>query len=71
LNTLSPVNAELVRLVAKGLRNPEIERATGMKRRTIRAHLSDLFRQFDVTNRTELIGALIELGGANYLTDTL
>ncbi len=57
---LSPKDAELIRLVAKGLRNCEIEHATGMKARTVRAHLSDLFRQFDVTNRTELIGALIE-----------
>jgi DNA-binding CsgD family transcriptional regulator len=60
--TLSRVNAQIVELVAKGLRNPEIERATGMKLRTVRAHLSELYRQFDVTNRTELIGALIEAG---------
>ena len=59
---LSPVNAQLVRLVAKGLRNPEIEQATGMKVRTVRAHLSELYRQFEVTNRTELVGALIERG---------
>ncbi len=57
---LSPVNAELVRLVAKGLRNPEIERVTGMKLRTVRAHLSELYRLFEVTNRTELVGVLIE-----------
>jgi DNA-binding CsgD family transcriptional regulator len=57
---LSPVNAELVRLVAKGLRNPEIERVTGMKVRTVRAHLSELYRRFEVTNRTELVGVLIE-----------
>lgn len=56
---LSPANAELVRLVAKGMHNADIGRATGMKRRTVRAHLSDLFREFGVTNRTQLIGALL------------
>jgi DNA-binding CsgD family transcriptional regulator len=56
---LSPVNAEIVELVARGFKNPEIERATGMKRRTIRAHLSELYRQFKVTNRTELVAALM------------
>lgn len=61
LQMLSPVNAELVRLVAKGLRNTEIGRATGMKPRTVRARLSELYRQFEVTNRTELVGVLIEL----------
>ncbi len=68
LRPLSPENAQLLRLVAKGLRNPEIEQATGMKRRTVRAHLSDLFRQFEVTNRTELVGVLVEIADSAYLT---
>lgn len=61
VRSLSAGHLELVRLVAKGLRNAEIERVTGIKARTVRAHLSELYRQFDVTNRTELIGTLLEM----------
>ncbi len=62
LSSLSEVNAELVRLVVKGLHNDEIGRATGINERTVRSRLSDLYRHFEVTNRTELVGLLIEHG---------
>ena len=53
---------ELIRLLAKGLRNHEIASALGVTTRTVKALLSALFIRYDVTNRTELLGLLMEEG---------
>jgi DNA-binding NarL/FixJ family response regulator len=53
---------ELIRLLAKGLRNHEIANALGIATRTVKALLSALFIRYDVTNRTELLGLLMEEG---------
>lgn len=47
-------------LMRRGLRNAEIASALKMKERTVKYHVSRLFLQFDVTNRTELVGLLDE-----------
>jgi DNA-binding NarL/FixJ family response regulator len=54
--------AEVVRLLAKGLRNGEIASSLGLKPRTVRTVLSNLYLEYEVTNRTELLGLLVEQG---------
>src|SRR5581483_1112976 len=54
--------AEIVRMIAKGLRNREIANSLGLSSRTVKAILSSLYLRYDVTNRTELLGLLMEQG---------
>jgi DNA-binding CsgD family transcriptional regulator len=54
--------ADIVRMIAKGLRNREIARSLGLSSRTVKAILSALYLRYDVTNRTELLGLLMEQG---------
>lgn len=54
--------AEIVRMIAKGLRNREIASSLGLSSRTVKAILSSLYLRYDVTNRTELLGLLMEQG---------
>jgi|SRR5271157_723971 len=44
-------------LVAKGLRNNEMAKILHISERTVKGYLSQLFLIFDVSNRTELVGA--------------
>jgi DNA-binding CsgD family transcriptional regulator len=50
---------EVLLLVCKGLRNSDIAKVLGLKERTIKAHMAQLFLIFDVTNRTELVGLFV------------
>lgn len=59
---LCPRHAEIVRMIAKGLRNHEIATSLGLSCRTVKAILSSLYIRYDVTNRTELLGLLMEQG---------
>ncbi len=54
--------AEIIRMIAKGLRNREIAASLGLSCRTVKAILSSLYLRYDVTNRTELLGLLMEQG---------
>jgi DNA-binding CsgD family transcriptional regulator len=45
-------------LLQKGLRNAEIGRQLGLKERTIKMYVNQLFLIFDASNRTELVGML-------------
>jgi two-component system nitrate/nitrite response regulator NarL len=47
---------DVLRLVCKGLRNSEIASVIGLRERTVKLYVSQLFMIFDVTNRTELVG---------------
>lgn len=55
-------HADIVRMIAKGLRNREIATSLGLSSRTVKAILSSLYLRYDVTNRTELLGLLMEQG---------
>jgi DNA-binding NarL/FixJ family response regulator len=44
--------------VCKGLRNAEIGRHLSLSERSVKSYVSQLLLIFDVTNRTELVGAL-------------
>jgi DNA-binding NarL/FixJ family response regulator len=53
---LSRKERVILSLVCKGLRNSEIASLVGVTERTVKWHMSRLFQQFEVTNRTELAG---------------
>ncbi|MFN8098821.1 MAG: response regulator transcription factor [Dermatophilaceae bacterium] len=49
---LSPRETEVLRLVARGLANKQIARSLGITERTVKAHLSRVFRELGVLDRT-------------------
>jgi DNA-binding NarL/FixJ family response regulator len=51
--TLSAREEEVVRLVATGLANKQIARRLGISERTVKAHLTNVFQQLGVTDRTQ------------------
>lgn len=50
--------AQLVPLLRQGLSNKAMARELGIAPSTVKTHLDHLYRKFDVTNRTELVGRL-------------
>jgi DNA-binding CsgD family transcriptional regulator len=59
MDGLNTKQTEVLLLVCKGLRNSDIAKALGLKERTIKAYMAQLFLIFDVTNRTELVGLFV------------
>jgi DNA-binding NarL/FixJ family response regulator len=57
---LSPREADIALLVCKGFTDPEIADLLKIAFSTVRTHLKHLFSKLDVTNRAELIFALME-----------
>ena len=51
--TLSPREEEVLRLLAIGLANKQIARRLGIAERTVKAHLTSVFQQLGVTDRTQ------------------
>jgi DNA-binding CsgD family transcriptional regulator len=52
--SLTPTEAEVVRLAVDGLSNPEIGARLFMSRSTVKTHLSHVYAKLGVANRTEL-----------------
>lgn len=52
--SLTPAELEIVRLVAKGLTNPQIAEQLFVARETVKAHLSSVFAKLGVSTRAEL-----------------
>jgi DNA-binding CsgD family transcriptional regulator len=52
--SLSPMELEVVRLVATGRTNPEIATALLVSRATVKTHVSDALTKLGPTNRAEL-----------------
>ena len=50
---LTPREAEVVVLVARGLSNPEVARALSVSRKTVSAHLEHVYTKLGVSTRTE------------------
>lgn len=50
---LSPREEEVLRLLATGLANKQIARRLGITERTVKAHLTSVFHQLGVTDRTQ------------------
>ena len=51
--SLSPREEEVLRLLASGLANKQIARRLGIAERTVKAHLTSVFQQLGVTDRTQ------------------
>jgi DNA-binding CsgD family transcriptional regulator len=52
--SLTPTELDVVKLIAKGLSNPEIGTRLFISRATVKTHLSHAFRKLGVTSRAEL-----------------
>ena len=50
--TLSPREEQVVRLLAQGLANKQIARSLGISERTVKVHVSSIFRRLGVADRT-------------------
>jgi DNA-binding NarL/FixJ family response regulator len=50
---LSPRETEVLDLVAAGLANKQIARRLGISERTVKAHLTAVFQELGVTDRTQ------------------
>lgn len=59
---LTPRQLQVLELMAKGLQNKEIAGALGIAPATVKRHVSMVIEALDVTNRTEAVGVLHELG---------
>ncbi len=49
---ISPRETEVLRLVAQGMANKQVARALGITERTVKAHLSRVYREIGVLDRT-------------------
>jgi two-component system, NarL family, response regulator len=61
-STLSAREEEVVRLVARGMRNKEIAPALGISEGTVDAHLKRIYAKLGVNDRTAALAAAIERG---------
>ena len=61
LRRLNPRQQEVLHLLSKGLHNSEIGLQLEVSERTVRGYMNQLFLIFDVSNRTELVGAWLTL----------
>jgi DNA-binding CsgD family transcriptional regulator len=52
--SLTPTELDVVRLVAKGLTNPEIATRLQCSRNTVKAHLAHVFAKLSLSTRAEL-----------------
>lgn len=59
---LTPRQREVAQLLARGLTNKEIASALGIQPLTAKTHVEAILSALDVTNRTEAVLALVELG---------
>src|SRR5205823_12957356 len=55
--SLTPVETDVVRLVAAGLTNPDIAERLFMARSTVKTHLKHVFAKLGVSTRAELASA--------------
>jgi DNA-binding NarL/FixJ family response regulator len=59
---LTAREVEVLRLVAKGLRNKEISRVIGTTEGTVKAHLKNILEKLGVTDRTEAVTLALQRG---------
>jgi DNA-binding NarL/FixJ family response regulator len=58
---LTPTHKAILLFMSKGLTNAEIASQLAMSNRSVKYHVSQLFLILDATNRTELVGRLLDL----------
>lgn len=59
---LTPAEFEVLRYVAKGLSNAEVGRVMTLERRTVRTHLSHLYRKMGVNSHVEAVVLALRAG---------
>lgn len=59
---LSPMEFEVLRYVAKGLSNAEVGQVMTMERRTVRTHLSHIYRKMGVNSHVEAVVLALRAG---------
>ena len=60
--TLNRRQLDILLMLHAGFQNQEIASRLDVALRTVKSYLRELFTIFDVTNRTELLGAAFDLG---------
>ncbi len=65
MTDVSEREMEILQLAAKGMSNQEIADSLYLSRRTVQAHLGNIFRKMDVGSRTEAILQAIKRGWLN------
>lgn len=64
-NKLSIRECEVIELLALGYRNQEIATILGIKERTVRFHVGNIFEKLEVSNRTEATSYAFKKGWIN------
>ena len=59
---LSARELEVLKLTARGLSNKDVASALGVKQRTVKGHLTDIFSKLRVASRTEAVIAGLQAG---------
>jgi len=59
---LSPVEFDVLRFVAKGLSNAEVGQVMTLERRTVRTHLSHIYRKMGVNSHVEAVVLALRAG---------
>jgi DNA-binding NarL/FixJ family response regulator len=59
---LTPIEFEVLRYVAKGLSNAEVGQVMTMERRTVRTHLSHIYRKMGVNSHVEAVVLALRAG---------
>lgn len=59
---LSARELEVLKLTARGLSNKDVAKALGIKLRTVKGHLADIFSKLRVASRTEAVIAGLQAG---------
>ncbi|MBJ6765593.1 response regulator transcription factor [Myxococcaceae bacterium JPH2] len=62
---LTPKEFEVLRFVAKGLSNAEVGQVMTMERRTVRTHLSHIYRKMGVNSHVEAVVMALRIGAVD------
>ncbi|HUU02368.1 MAG TPA: response regulator transcription factor [Myxococcota bacterium] len=62
---LSEIECDILQMIARGLTNQEAGRVLSLKRRTVRTHLSHIYRKLDTSSRAEAVVEALKRGLIN------
>jgi DNA-binding NarL/FixJ family response regulator len=67
LNSLTARERDIVKLVRLGLKNQDIAEKCGLTEGTVKTHLHNIFVKMSVKSRTQLVIALSEISGDDFI----